>query len=140
MHYYFTNWSTNAFMLWRIFVENFSLIGPPTVLLKPLKIDLLMGNYFFLIFLFHTLAWACVFHLKFQSLLVSFISQLLLNRFQYNLYYCLLYGCSTSTTIFRLIWLLKVTPEYTLHGIVKDSITQNSIVIFSLNFKEKLIC
>ena len=42
----------------------------------------------------HTLAWTCVLHLRLQLLLVSFISQPFLNRFQYNLYYCLPYACS----------------------------------------------
>ena len=48
----------------------------------------------------------------------------------------------TSTAIFRLMWLLKVTSECTLHSRVKDSTTQNSAVIYSsnFNFKGRLIC
>ena len=69
--------------------------------------------------------------LGYQLMLVSFISQSVLNRFQCNLYFCLPYACSASAAIFRLIWSLKVTPECTLHSRVKDSRTQNSIIIFS---------
>ena len=83
----------------------------------------------------YTLAWVCMLDLKLQLLLVLFISQSYLNRFQSNLYYCLPYACSTSTTIFRLILSLKVTPESTLHSRVKHSITHISIFISSLNFK-----
>ena len=71
--------------------------------------------------------------------LVSFISQSLLNRFHYNLYYYLPYACSTSTAIFRLILLLKVTPESLLHSRVKHSITHIPVVICSSNFNEGLL-
>ena len=77
--------------------------------------------------------------LKFQSLLVAFISQSLLNSFQYNLYYCLPYSCSTSRTIFSFILSFKVIPEHTLHSRVKYSIAQISIVISSSNFKRSLL-
>ena len=86
----------------------------------------------------HALAWACILHLKFQSVLVSFISQLLLNRFQYNLYYYLPYACSTSTTMFR-FFLSLVIPEHTLHRRVKDSIAHSSTIICSSNFKRGLL-
>ena len=87
----------------------------------------------------HTLTWACIIHLKFQFLLVSFISQSLLNRFQYNLYYCLPYSCSTSRAIFSLILSFKVISEHTLHSRVKYSIAHISIVICSSNFKRSLL-
>ena len=87
----------------------------------------------------HNLAWTCLLHLKFQSVLVSFISQSFFNRFQYNLYYYLPYTCSTSATIFRLILSFKVIPEYTLHSRVKDSIAHSSTVICSSNFKRGLL-
>ena len=88
----------------------------------------------------HTLAWSCVLHLK---LVTYYLFPLYLIYFSTDfnmLYWCFLYACSTSTTIFKLIWSLKITPEYTLHNRVKDSITQKSIVIFSSNFKGRLIC
>ena len=91
------------------------------------------------LFSLHILAWACILHLRFQSVLVSFISQSLLNRFQYNLYYYLAFACSTSTTIFRLILSFKVIPEHTLHSRVKDSIDHSSTIICSLNFKRGLL-
>ena len=40
--------------------------------------------------------------------------------------------------IFRLNPLLKVTPEHSLHSRVKGSITHNSIITFSSNFKGRL--
>ena len=43
-----------------------------------------------------------------------------------------------STTSFSLILLLNITPEHTLHSRVKDSITHNSIVIWSSNFNGRL--
>ena len=55
-------------------------------------------------------------HLRLQLLLVSCISQSLLNRFHYNLYYCLPHACSTSTAIFRLILSLKVASKSLLHS------------------------
>ena len=48
---------------------------------------------------------------------------------------CILYN--TSIAIFRLILLLNITPECTLHSRVKGSITHNSVVIFFLNFLRK---
>ena len=88
----------------------------------------------------HFLAWTWALHLRLQLLLVSFISQSLLNRFKYNLYYCLPYACSTSSAIFRLILSLKSTPESLLHSRVKYSITHNiSVVICSSNFKRGLL-
>ena len=65
-------------------------------------------SYNSFLFSLHILAWACILHLKFQSVLVSFISQSLCNRFKYNLYYCLPYSCSTSRAIFSLIYHLKL--------------------------------
>ena len=77
--------STNTFMLRSIFIENFSSIDLLTVLLIPLKIDLfakniLTASYFSSnsSFSLYTLARACILHLKFQSMLVSFLSQSLL--------------------------------------------------------------
>ena len=103
-----------------------------------------IGVVFFLIILpfyflrtpLHGLAY---YNLKFQSLLVSFISQSLLNRFQYNLYYCLPYSFSTCRAIFSLILSFKVISEHTLHSRVKYSIAQISIVISSSNFKKSLL-
>ena len=85
----------------------------------------------------HTLAWACIIHLKFQSLLVSFISQSLLNRFQYNLYYCLPYSCSTSRAIFSFILSSKVISEHTLHSRVKYSIAHN--LLSQLSFVHQIL-
>ena len=90
-------------------------------------------------FLSHTLAWTCKLHLRLQLLLVSFISRSLLNRFQYNLQYCLLYACSTSIVIFRLILSLKVTSEGLLHSRVKHFIIHIPIVICSSHFYGELI-
>ena len=87
----------------------------------------------------HTLAWTCVLNLRLQLLLVSFISQSLLSRFRYNLYYSLSYAFSTSTAIFRFIVSLEVTPENLLHSRVKHSITHISVVICSSNFKGGLL-
>ena len=99
-----------------------------------------IGVRFFLVpfyFLHTPLHGLAYYNLKFQSVLVSFIlSQSLLNRFQYNLYYCLLYSCSTSRTIFSLILSFEVVPEHTLHSIVKYSIAHISIIISSSNFKK----
>ena len=92
--------------------------------------------FYFLRTPLHGLAY---YNLKFQSVLVSFISQSLLNRFQYNFYYCLPYSCSTSRTIFSLILSFKVIPEHTLHSRVKYSIAHISIVISSSNFKRSLL-
>ena len=103
--------------------------------LKIVSIGIVFSNLFSL----HTLAWTCVLHLRLQLLLVSFISQSPLNRFQYNLYYCLPYSCSTSTAIFGLILSLKVTPEGLLHSRVKHSITHIWVVICSSNFKKELL-
>ena len=136
-------------MLWWIILENIILIRPPTLPIWSFKLVPLTKKLFQYVsfsfsynsFLFssHTLAWSCVLHLKFQSMLVSFISQSILNQFQYNLYYFLPYACTTSTAIFRLILSLKVTPESTLHSRVKHSITHISIVISSLIFKGGLL-
>ena len=82
-----------------------------------------IGIIFSTIFSLHSLAYTCVLHLRLQLLLVSFIPQSLLNRFQYNLCHCLLYACSISTAIFRLIQLLEFTPGNLLHSRVKRSIT-----------------
>ena len=60
---------------------------------------------------------------------LSFISQSLLNRFQYNLFYCLPYSCYSSRAIFSLILPFKVIPEHTLHNRVKYSIAHISVVI-----------
>ena len=93
-----------------------------------------------LLFSLHTLAWACILQPQVSvKMLVSFISQSLLNRFQYNLYYGLPYSCSTSRTIFSFILSFKVIPEHTLHSRVKYSIAQISIVISSSNFKRSLL-
>ena len=97
-----------------------------------------IGIRFFLIpfcFLRTPLHGLAYYNLKFQSMLVSFISQSLLNGFQSNLYYCLPYSCSTSRTIFSFILWFKVIPEHTLHSRVKYSIAQISNVISSSNFK-----
>ena len=91
---------------------------------KIISIGVVFSNLFSLC----TLAWTCMLHLRLQLLLVSFISQSLLNRFQYNLYYYLPYACSTSTAIFRLILSLKVTPESLLYSRVKHSVTHMSVV------------
>ena len=101
-----------------------------------------IGVRFFLILLYflrtplHGLAY---YNLKFQLMLVSFISQSLLNRFQYNLYYGLPCSCSTSRTIFSFILSFKVIPEHTLHSRVKYFIAQIPIVISSSNFKRSLL-
>ena len=87
----------------------------------------------------HTLAQTWVLHLRLQLLLVSFISQSLLKRFQYNLYYYLHYACSTSIAIFRLILSFKVTPESLLYSRVKHSITHIHVIIYSSNFKRELL-
>ena len=92
-----------------------------------------------LLFSSHTLHGLAYYNLKFQSVLVSFISQSLLNRFRYNLHYCLPYSCSTSRATFSLILSLKVIPEHTLHSGVKYSIAQISIVISSSNFERSLL-
>ena len=125
-------------MLWWMIFENSILIRPPTLPIWSFKLTpfttkiILVGVAFSDSYLFssHTLAWACMLHLKLHLLLVSFISWSLLNKFQYNFYYCLPYAYSTTTAIFRLIWLFKITPECILHSRVKDFVTQNSIVIF----------
>ena len=98
-----------------------------------------IGVVFSNLFSSHTLAWTCILHLRLQLLLVSIISQSLLNRFQYNLCYCLLYACSTSTAIFRLVLLRKVTPRSLLHSRVKHSITHTPVVICSSNFNGELL-
>ena len=72
-------------------------------------------------------------------MLVSVISQSLLNRFQYNFYYCLPYSCSTSRATISLILPFKVIPDHTLHSRVKYSIAHISSVICSSNFKIKLL-
>ena len=101
-----------------------------------------IGIVFFLILFYflrtplHGLAY---YNLKFQSVLVSFISQSLLNRFQYSLYYYLRYSCSISRAIFSLILSFKVIPEHTIHSRVKYSIAHISIVISSPNFKRSLL-
>ena len=97
---------------------------------------LILILFYFLRTPLHGLAY---YNLKFQSMLVSFISQSLLNRFQYNLHYCLPYSCSTSRAIFSLILSFKVIPEHTLHSGVKYSIAQISIVISSSNFERSLL-
>ena len=50
------------------------------------------------------------------------------------------YAYSTSTSIFRIILLLDIIPERTLHSRVKYSITHNAIVILSSNFNGRLVC
>ena len=44
------------------------------------------------------------------------------------------YAYSTRTAIFRLILLLNITAEHTLHSRVKDPITQNQDCCFSYNY------
>lgn len=63
--------------------------------------------------------------LHYQVIFVSVISQSLLNRYQCNLYYRLSYTCCTNTAIFRLILLVNIAPEYTVHRRVKGSITRS---------------
>ena len=95
------------------------------------------NSFYFLHSPLHGLA-CCI--LGYQLMLDSFISQSLLNRFRCNLYYCLPCACSASAAIFRLIWSLKVVPECTLHSRVKDSRTQNSIIIFSSILRKYYNC
>ena len=68
---------------------------------------------------------------SFIGILVSLVSQPCLTRFWWNLYFPFPYAYSTSTAIFRLILLLNVTAEHTLHSRVKDSITQNQDCCYS---------
>ena len=111
----FTYESTNTFMIWRNLLRTSTWLislffwSPWKLIILPQNI--LTASHFSSNSLY-TLAWACMLHLKFQSVLVSFISQSILNRFQYNLYYYLPYACCTSASmICRLIWLLKVTQR-----------------------------
>ena len=134
-------WPVPMALLWWNILENIVLIRLPTLPVWSFKLThlttkLFQWGFFYNSFSLHTLAWACMLHLTLQLLLVSFISQPLLNRFQTNLYYCLPYVCSTSTAIFRLILSLKVILECTLHSRVKHSITHISIINFSSNFME----
>ena len=48
------------------------------------------------------------------------------------------YAYFVSTAIFRLILLLNITPEHTLHSRINDSITHNSTVICLQILKEDL--
>ena len=137
--------STNTFMLWRIFVTSFIWNGCVTVLQQPFKIDPFTAKHFNKISFFsnslfssHTLAWACSLWFNLFCMLVFLISQPCPTRFQWNLCYTLPYAYSTSTSSI-LILLLNFTPEHTLHSRVKDSITHNSIVIWSSNFNGRLI-
>ena len=129
-------YSNNTFMLWWIILENIILICPPTLPVWSFKLTCLttniisIGTVIFLVIYFHrTPAWVYVLHLRLQFLLVSFVFQSL-RRFQYNLYYCLPYACSTRITIFRLILSFKITPESILQSRVKHCITPISVVIF----------
>ena len=78
------------------------------MVLQLTRLNTKLFSYNSYLFLFHTLVWACVLYLKLQLLLVSFISQSLVNRFQHNLYYCSPYACTSSTAIFTLITSLKI--------------------------------
>ena len=88
----------------------------------------------------HTFAWACVLQLKLSVATCFLYVSIAYNRSQYNLCYCLPYACSTSKVIFMSNLKIKVTPEHTLHSRVKDSIPQNSIILFCSNSKGWLIC
>ena len=138
---------TITFMLWRILVVKIAPIGRVTVLLQPSKVDCFTTYYFhwqlFFLFSSHTLwpqEWACSLSINLFSIFVFLVSQSCLTRFQWNWYYLLPYAYSTSTAIFRIILSLSIIPEHTLHSRVKDSITHNSIVIWSSNFNGRLIC
>ena len=91
------------------------------------------NSYNFFLFSSHTLAWACILHLKFLSMLAYFIYLSIFNWFQYNLCYCLPYAWSTSTAIFRFI--LSLT-ECTLHSRVKGSIIHISSSFVNPSLKE----
>ena len=137
------------FMLWTILVVSFIWNSCVTVLLQPSKVNRLATQYFnwelfFLIYFLRTpvgpCEWACGLWINLFGMFVFLISQSCLTRFQWNLCYPLPYAYSTSIAIFRLILLLNITPEHTLHSRVKDSITHNSTVILSSNFLGRLIC
>ena len=132
-------------MLWWIILENIVLIHLPLFLYDPSNSHLnrkivSIGIVSFLIYFHHTpLRGTCVLHFRLQLLLVSFISQSLLNIFQYNLYYCLLYACSTSTAIFRFISSLKSYSREFLHSRVKHSISHIPVIICPSNFNGGLL-
>ena len=124
---------TNTFMLWMILV---AWIGWVTVLLHCSKVDPLTVKHFnwqSLLILFYflctPLSLACSLWFNLFGILVFLMSQPYPTRFTWNLSYPLHYAYSKSTAIFRLILLLNITTENTLHSRVKDPITHNSIVI-----------
>ena len=137
---------TNTFMLWRICVAKIIAIHWVTVLLQASKVNLLTAKcltsscfFLLILFLFYFLRTPLVVCGLIYSVLVFLISQPYATRFQWNLSYPLYYAYSTSTGIFRVILLLDITPEHTLHSRVKSSITHNSIVIWSSKFNGRLI-
>ena len=138
--------NTNTFMSLRILVVSVIQNGCVTILPQPFKVDPFTAKYFNQILFFsnslfssHTLAWACCLWFNLFGMLVFLISQPYLTRFQWNLCYTLPYAYSTSTTSFRLILLPNIITEHTLHSTVNNSITHNSIIIWSSNFNCRLI-
>ena len=79
------------------------------------------------------------------GMFIALIPQLCITRFHWSLCYPLTYTYSTSIAIFRLILLINITTEHTLHFTQRSkrfhkSITHNSIVIASSYCKGRLIC
>ena len=127
------------------FVASFIRNGRVTALPQPSEVDCLTAkhfnwqSFFFLILIliyflrtpFGPHEWACGLWINLLVyLFLSYLSHALLD-FGETCTFLSLNAYSTSTAIFRLILLLNVTAEHTLHSRVKDSITQNQDCCFS---------
>ena len=123
-------------MLLRILVVKDISISSITVFLEPSKVNYFTTKYFngqlfFLIIHFYFLHTPLDgFAVCGLTYLVCLFSHILIIPYQISvkLQYSFLYAYSISVAIFKLILLLNIPPQHTLHSRVKDSITHNSII------------
>ena len=125
------------------------LIGNVTVLLQPSKFNpfstkyfkgQLLFNFFLFYFLRTPLHGLAVCGSTYSiGLLFSYLNHAYLDFSKTGDIFYLIHTLQMATAIFRLILLFNITPEHTLHSIVKNSIPQIIQLSFCLsNLKEDL--
>ena len=136
----------NTFVVWCFDAVSMSWSVPISFVIAcetwPFRVQKTMGSHFSFIFFIIFMAHPCMdlwFVVNLFSMNVFLKSQPFHIRFKWNLYFPLLYAYSTSPPIIRLKLSYKLTLEGTLHSRAKDFTTDNSIIIFSSNFKGRLI-
>ena len=120
------------------------LIGNVNVFLQPSRFNSFSRKYFkgqlfftfFLYFLRTPLHGLAVCGSTYSiCLLFSYLNHAYLDFSKTGDTFYLIHTLQIATAIFRFILLFNITPEYTLHNIVKNSIIHNnSIVILSFKF------